>query len=62
MIEIVKVSLILKDRCPRISSRSMGAQEMNVLCRHCNAKHFQSEKINTEDSFNDCGGHGSANY
>ena len=31
--------------------------EMNVLCRHCNAKHFQSEKVNRGDSFNDCCGH-----
>ena len=33
--------------------------EMNVLCGHCNAKHFQSEKVNRGDSFNDCCGHGS---
>ena len=24
--------------------------EMNVFCRHCNAKHFQSVKVNRGDS------------
>ena len=31
---------------------------MNVLCKHCNAKHFVAEMIaNKDNSFNDCCGH-----
>ena len=33
--------------------------EMNILCMHCNAKHFISEKIaNKGLSFSDCCSHG----
>ena len=33
--------------------------EMDVLCSHCNAKHFTAEKVfNKGNSFNDCYGHG----
>ena len=32
---------------------------MDVLCSHCNAKHFTAEKvINKGNPFNDCCGHG----
>ena len=32
---------------------------MDVLCRHCNAKHFTVEKVfNKGNSFNDCCGYG----
>ena len=32
---------------------------MNIFCKHCNAKHFASEKVfNTGNLFNDCCGHG----
>ena len=34
--------------------------EMNILCMHCNAKHFLSEKISNKGlSFSDCCSHGS---
>lgn len=32
--------------------------EMKTLCKHCNAKHFQAEKVNKMNSFNDCCKHG----
>ncbi|XP_058789056.1 uncharacterized protein LOC131663017 [Phymastichus coffea] len=33
---------------------------MNILCKHCNAKHFKDEKVSNQGlSFNDCCGHGS---
>ena len=33
---------------------------MNVLCKHCNAKHYAAEKgFNKGNSFNDCCKHGS---
>ena len=33
---------------------------MNVFCKHCNAKPFNSEKISNKGlSFSDCCGHGS---
>ena len=33
--------------------------KMDVLCSHCNAKHFTAEKVfNKGNSFNDCCGHG----
>ncbi|XP_058810651.1 uncharacterized protein LOC131675629 [Phymastichus coffea] len=32
---------------------------MNILCKHCQAKHFKNEKVsNKESSFNDCCDHG----
>ena len=32
---------------------------MDVLCSHCNAKHFTAGKVfNKGNSFNDCCGHG----
>ena len=32
---------------------------MDVLCSHCNAKHFAAEKVsNKGNSFNDCCSHG----
>ena len=34
--------------------------KIDVLCKHCNAKHFTAEKVlNKVNSFNDCCGHGS---
>ncbi|XP_051160511.1 uncharacterized protein LOC127290984 [Leptopilina boulardi] len=33
--------------------------EMNILCKHCNAKHFKAEQVpNKKNSFNDCCKHG----
>jgi hypothetical protein len=48
----------------RVFERNRGIQEhylgaMNTLCMHCNAKHFESEKVaNKGNSFNDCCSHG----
>ncbi|XP_058790186.1 uncharacterized protein LOC131663673 [Phymastichus coffea] len=50
----------------RLRVRTTGIDEdylgpMNVLCSHCNAKHFQDEKISNKGlSFSDCCSHGSA--
>ena len=34
--------------------------KIDVLCKHCHAKHFTAEKVlNKVNSFNDCCGHGS---
>lgn len=36
--------------------------QMNVLCMHCNAKHFKNEMVsNKGNSFNDCCRHGEVN-
>ena len=33
--------------------------QMNILCQHCNAKHFKAEKVaNKKNSFHDCCSHG----
>ena len=43
---------------PIIHQDSLG--EMNILCKHCNAKHFTGEKISNKGlSFSDCCSHGS---
>ncbi|XP_058791046.1 uncharacterized protein LOC131664174 [Phymastichus coffea] len=48
----------------RISEVNVVEQDylglMNILCQHCQAKHFKDEKVSNKGlSFNDCCGHGS---
>ncbi|XP_058795373.1 uncharacterized protein LOC131666563 [Phymastichus coffea] len=56
--------LIIDDN--RISQENIDIVEkdylglMNILCEHCQAQHFENEKVsNKKFSFNDCCGHGS---
>ena len=47
----------LDNRCQPITQDYLGP--MNILCIHCNAKHFVSEKVSNKGlSFQDCCSHG----
>lgn len=51
------VPVIKNNISPIIEEHYIG--RMNVLCTHCNAKHFDAERVSNKlNSFNDCCSHG----
>ncbi|XP_034934873.1 uncharacterized protein [Chelonus insularis] len=55
------ISVIQNQNVNDINEYFIG--EMDVLCRHCNAKHFSQEKVFAKgNSFNDCCNHGKVSF